>query len=92
MKIDSLLSHVFGFYPHVEDTRETAKANHSPILVFRGIRYHRDQPAVDAGTSFGAQVARVFRGRPSSPASALSGLDVLQRQQAIRVFRGSVVQ
>jgi hypothetical protein len=99
MKLDSLFSHAFGFFPHahphVEEshgsTAATPATETQPTLVFRGIRYHKDQAATDAALPAHPEAPHVFRGIRYTPSSPNSGLDVVRRQMGVRIFRGNVV-
>ncbi len=95
MKLDLLLSRVFGFYPHAGPSIEESPKNVRTIpatRVFRGLRYHRDQTPVDAATPAHEHALRIFRGRPAAKVSGLREREDSGHLKTVRVFRGSIVQ
>ena len=95
MKLASLFSHFPAFHPHADDHTAhvgqgaTTTSNREPTLVFRGLPYKKGQPEVAMGIQ---PPHRVFRGTAYSRALVLSGLDIPECQEAVRVFRGRVVR
>ena len=100
MKLASIFSHLFGFYPHVEQAAVARPARavgawsvaEEPVMVFRGIRYHKEHADAEAVPRLRGHGPRVFRGIAYSREDVIRETEALPRSAGVRVFRGIEVK